>query len=152
MSAQISICVSGTSYVRFLFGYNDMQLLFYLMYCTNWQNYKVLYTRRHFYSLLKQFYDWNKYLCFWLKGFLYRGADKSLARPTSRCILFNLLAPEFGILILAHPVCKMWITQEPKKVALWNKRQFVEKKRRVCSMFKKIQYVYLLKKYIKWGV
>jgi len=22
----------------------------------------------------------------------------------------------------------------------------------VCSMFKKIQYVYLLKKYIKWGV
>ena len=27
-------------------------------------------------------------------------------------------------LILAHPVYKMWITQEPKKVALWNKRYF----------------------------
>jgi hypothetical protein len=26
------------------------------------------------------------------------------------------------------------------------------KKWRVCSMFKKIQYVYLLKKYKKWGV
>ena len=39
--------------------------------------------------------------------------------------------------ILAHPVYKMWITQEPKKVALWNKRHFEEgKKRRVCSMFK----------------
>ena len=55
----------------------------------------------------------------------YRGAGKSLARPTSHCILFdgknisfdaslvvyrnsiNLLAPEFGIQILAHPVCKM---------------------------------------------
>jgi hypothetical protein len=31
---------------------------------------------------------------------------------------FNLLAPEFGIYILAHPVCKMRIMQEPKKVAL----------------------------------
>ena len=28
--------------------------------------------------------------------------------------LFNLLAPEFYIQILAHPVCKMWIIQEPK--------------------------------------
>ena len=43
------------------------------------------------------------------------------------CGLFNLLAPEFGIQILAHPVCKMWIIQEPKKVALWNKRHFEEK-------------------------
>jgi hypothetical protein len=30
----------------------------------------------------------------------------------------NLLAPEFGIYILAHPVRKMRIIQEPKKVAL----------------------------------
>jgi hypothetical protein len=31
----------------------------------------------------------------------------------------------------------MWIIQEPKKVALWNKRHFEEgKKRGVCSMFK----------------
>jgi len=39
----------------------------------------------------------------------------------------NLLAPDFYIYILAHPVCKMWIIQEPKKVALWNKRHFEEK-------------------------
>jgi hypothetical protein len=31
-------------------------------------------------------------------------------------------------LILAHPVYKMWIIQEPKKVALWNKRHFEEKR------------------------
>jgi hypothetical protein len=31
---------------------------------------------------------------------------------------FNLLASEFGIKIVAHPVCKMLIIQEPKKVAL----------------------------------
>jgi hypothetical protein len=30
----------------------------------------------------------------------------------------NLLAPEFFIKTLAHPVCKMLIIQEPKKVAL----------------------------------
>jgi len=40
---------------------------------------------------------------------------------------FNLLAPEFYTYILAHTVCKMWITHEPKKVALWNKRHFEEK-------------------------
>jgi hypothetical protein len=40
---------------------------------------------------------------------------------------FNLLAPEFYISILAHTVCKVWIIQEPKKVALWNKRRFEEK-------------------------
>jgi hypothetical protein len=49
----------------------------------------------------------------------------------------NLLAPEFGIQILAHPVCKMRIVQTPKPLALLNKRHFEEKKRRVCSMFKK---------------
>ena len=31
-------------------------------------------------------------------------------------------------LILAHPVYKMWIMQEPKKLALWNKLHFEEKK------------------------
>jgi hypothetical protein len=41
---------------------------------------------------------------------------------------FNLLAKEFCFLILAHPVCKMWIIQAPKRVALWNKRHFEEKK------------------------
>ena len=45
----------------------------------------------------------------------------------------NLLAPEFGIQILAHPVCKMWIIQEPKKVALWNKRHFEEKKTEIVQ-------------------
>jgi hypothetical protein len=30
--------------------------------------------------------------------------------------------------ILAHPVYKIWIIQEPKKVALWNKRHFEEEK------------------------
>ena len=45
---------------------------------------------------------------------------------------FNPLAPElFFFLISAHPVYKMWIIQEPKKLALWNKLQFEEKKRRV---------------------
>jgi len=32
--------------------------------------------------------------------------------------MINLLEPEFYIQILAHPVCKMWTIQEPKKVAL----------------------------------
>ena len=41
----------------------------------------------------------------------------------------NLLEPEFYISILANPVGKMRIIQEPNKVALWNKRRFEEKKK-----------------------
>jgi hypothetical protein len=50
--------------------------------------------------------------------------------PSSRIqfsVSINLLAPEFLKFFLAHPVCKMWIIQEPKKVAVWNKRHFEEK-------------------------
>ena len=35
----------------------------------------------------------------------------------------------FFFLILAHPVYKMWIIQEPNKLALWNKLYFEEKKK-----------------------
>jgi len=40
----------------------------------------------------------------------------------------NLLAPELFCLILAHPVYKMWIIQEPNTLELWNKLHFEEKK------------------------
>jgi hypothetical protein len=41
----------------------------------------------------------------------------------------------------------MWIIQEPKKVALLNKRNCEEKEMESVKQVKKIQYVYLLKKY-----
>ena len=41
---------------------------------------------------------------------------------------FNLLAPELFFFILAHPVYKMWIIQEPNKLELWNKLRFEEEK------------------------
>jgi hypothetical protein len=44
-----------------------------------------------------------------------------------QCDQIKRLAPEFYIQILAHPVCKMWIIQEPKKVAFLNKRHYEEK-------------------------
>jgi len=40
----------------------------------------------------------------------------------------NLLGPEIFFLILAHPVYKMWIIQEPNKLELWKKLRFEEKK------------------------
>ena len=40
----------------------------------------------------------------------------------------NLLAPEFFFLILAHPVYKMWIIQEPNTLKLLNKLHFEEGK------------------------
>ena len=42
---------------------------------------------------------------------------------------FNTLATElFFFLILAHSVYKMWIIEEPNKLALWNKLHLEEKK------------------------
>jgi len=39
----------------------------------------------------------------------------------------NRLAPELFFLILAHPVYKMWIKQEPNMLELWNKLRLEEK-------------------------
>jgi len=50
--------------------------------------------------------------------------------------IISLLAPELFFFILAHPVYKMWIIQEPNTLELWNKLHFEEKKRRVYTMFK----------------
>ena len=40
----------------------------------------------------------------------------------------NLLASELFFFILAHPVYKMWILQEPNTLDLWNKLHFEEEK------------------------
>ena len=51
-------------------------------------------------------------------------------RPVLRTrtkMIIILLAPEWFFLILAHPVYKMWIIQEPNTLELWNKLHFEEK-------------------------
>ena len=50
----------------------------------------------------------------------------------------NLSAPELFFLILAHSVYKMWLIQEPKKLALWNTLHFEEEndgEYRVCLKY-----------------
>ena len=46
---------------------------------------------------------------------------------SSHSVPVNLLAPDF-FLILAHPVYKMWIIQEPNTLELWNKLHFEKEK------------------------
>ena len=66
---------------------------------------------------------------------------------------FNLLAPEFYISILAHTVCKMWIIQEPKKVALWNKQHFEEKNGECAACLKYSVLIFVEKNiYIKCNI
>jgi len=38
--------------------------------------------------------------------------------------MFNFMAPELLFLILAQPIYKMWIIQEPNTLELWNKMHF----------------------------
>ena len=55
------------------------------------------------------------------------------------------LEPELFFLILAHPVYKMWIIQEPNMLELWNKLHFEEKKKdSIYTMFK------IFSTYIGW--
>jgi hypothetical protein len=42
--------------------------------------------------------------------------------------IINLFVPELFFLILAHPVYKMWIIQEPNTSELWNKLHFEDEK------------------------
>ena len=53
----------------------------------------------------------------WLLSFLFR----------SRLAL-NFWCRNYFFLILAHPVYKMWIIQEPSSLELWNKLHFEEEK------------------------
>jgi len=57
------------------------------------------------------------------------------SRPRGHWDRLNLLAPELFSFILAHPVYKMWIIQEPNTLELRNKLHF-GKKRRVYNVFK----------------
>jgi hypothetical protein len=50
------------------------------------------------------------------------------------------------------PVCKMWITQGPKKVALWNKWHFEEKNRECAACLKYSVFIVVGKKYIKCNI
>ena len=42
--------------------------------------------------------------------------------------LLTFWSRNYFILILAHPVYKMWIIQEPSTLELWNKVNFEEEK------------------------
>jgi len=55
-------------------------------------------------------------------------------------------------LILAHPVYKMWIKQEPNLLELWNQLHFEEKETESIYHVQNSQYLYLLNKYIKCNV
>ena len=72
-------------------------------------------------------------IVFWTKFSEYLGGGGRGGVPVHPCIAFPELfgAGIIFFLILAHPVYKMWIIQEPNKLALWNKLHFKEKKWRV---------------------
>ena len=48
----------------------------------------------------------------------------------------------YFFLILAHPVYKMWITQEPNTLELWNKLHFEDRKTESIYHVQNIQYLY----------
>ena len=82
-----------------------------------------------------------------VKQFNYLGSQLNQTNSTSSEIQARILSGNrsyyaYGkltlwrwnfLLILAHPVFKMWIIQEPKKLALWNKRHFEEKKTEIMQ-------------------
>jgi hypothetical protein len=59
---------------------------------------------------------------------------------------------KFYIYILAHPVCKIWIIQEPKKAVLWNKRYFEEKNGECAACLKYSVLIIVEKIYIKRNI
>jgi hypothetical protein len=56
------------------------------------------------------------------------------------------------LLNFSAPVFKIWIIQQPNKVALWNYRHFEERKTEIMHLVSNIQYGYLLNKYLKCSV
>ena len=66
------------------------------------------------------------------------------------CLWLTFWRRNYFFLILAHPVYKMWIKQEPNTLELWYKLHFEKKKENIYRI-KNIQYQYLLNKYIKFS-
>jgi hypothetical protein len=62
-------------------------------------------------------------------------------------IMHGLTKLKFYIQVLAHPVCKMWIIHEPKKVELWNKRHFKEKNEEFAACLKYSVLIFVKKIY-----
>jgi hypothetical protein len=58
----------------------------------------------------------------------------------------------FYILILAQSVCKMYIIQEAKKVALWIKRHFEDKKGECAASLKYLVLILVEKMYMKCNI
>jgi len=61
--------------------------------------------------------------------------DECMFRFRYTCNI-NLLAPELFFFNFSTSVYKIWIIQEPNTLELWNKLHFVEKNRRIYTMFK----------------
>ena len=73
--------------------------------------------------------------------------NASFVGPSREVWAFSLLTFwrwNYFFLILAHPVNKIWIIQEPNKLELWNKLHFEEKKTECIYNVQNIQYLYLL--------
>ena len=62
------------------------------------------------------------------KQYMAKKRDHQTGKVSVKASWNLTLWRQIFFLILAHPVYKMWITQEPKKLALWNKRHFEEEK------------------------
>ena len=61
----------------------------------------------------------------------FKDSDQVLCLQMNECwSMFMLIfwRQNYFFLILAHPIYKMWIIQEPNTLELWNKLHFEEKK------------------------
>jgi hypothetical protein len=67
-------------------------------------------------------------------------------------MMHELTELKFYSYILEHPVCKMWIIHEPKKVALWYKRHSEEKngERASCLKYSLLIFVEKIYKMQHW--
>jgi hypothetical protein len=78
--------------------------------------------------------------------------EENISQNNQFTTIINLLASEFYVLILAHPVCKMLITQEPKQLTLRNKRHFEEKNGEYAASLKYSVLIFVKNIYIKCNV
>ena len=86
--------------------------------------------------------------------YVHKCQDNKLKNCCIRLVIYlnctmmhELTNLKFYIEILTYPVCKMWIIQEPKKVALWNKRHFEEKNRECAACLKYSVLIFVEKIY-----
>jgi len=123
----IGVSISTFNFIIHFFS-SFSQCPLWLLHCLAGQGYYVypLFQKLVFWMFRRYLIDAVNYILFKCDMYRHKAVVWNRACLAGTVWYITLLDPELFFLVLAHPVYKMWIIQEPNTIELWNKLHFEE--------------------------